>query len=70
MTTCLLRKHPDYVVRALVRDQSQAEAVMAELPLVVPIIGDLDSHKTIVDESEKADMVLSMVPLPATLIES
>lgn len=57
----LLEKHPDYAVRALVRDDSQAGAVKSQLPSVVPVIGHLDSHQIIVDESEKADIVLSMM---------
>ena len=61
VTTLLLEKHPDYAVRALVRDHSQAEAIKAQLPSVIPVIGDLDSHQVIVNESEKADVVLSMV---------
>jgi uncharacterized protein YbjT (DUF2867 family) len=35
VTTSLLEKHPDYVVKALVRDNNQAEAIKAKLPLLL-----------------------------------
>lgn len=62
VTTRLVAEHPDYAVRALVRTSAQAEVVKAQLPSVTPVIGDLDMHDLIVEESAKADVVLSALP--------
>ncbi|KAI9837874.1 MAG: hypothetical protein M1837_002694 [Sclerophora amabilis] len=56
----LISKHPEYEITALVRNQSQAEAVSTRWNTVKTVIGDLDSQETLVRESGKADVVLNL----------
>jgi uncharacterized protein YbjT (DUF2867 family) len=56
----LLRKRPDVSVTALVRNERQAAAVKAALPLVNTVIGHLDSVDILARLSAESDIVLRM----------
>ncbi|CAI6336278.1 unnamed protein product [Periconia digitata] len=57
--TVLKRSHPSILVRALVRDESQAETLSSFYGwTVTPVIGRLDDLKYIQEEASKADIVI------------
>lgn len=56
----LSEAHPEYSIRALVRDASKASIVKAAFPGVQIVEGDLDSTETITKEAAEADIVLHL----------
>jgi Male sterility protein len=58
MTGRLLKKHPEWQVAVLVRDQTQKEIVLGRWPQLEAVIGDLDNSALMVTEGSKADVVL------------
>ena len=61
------KKHPEYQIRALVRNAEQQVKVAAEFSSVQIVVGDLDSAKTLKEEAAKADVVLRTLPIPTSL---
>ncbi|KAI9754560.1 MAG: peroxisome- protein [Chaenotheca gracillima] len=55
----IVAKHPEYQITALVRNDSQAQAVTKQFPKVKTVIGDLDSVDVLTQEAGKADLVLN-----------
>ncbi|KAL9111273.1 MAG: hypothetical protein Q9227_004352 [Pyrenula ochraceoflavens] len=56
----LTHSHPEYTITALVRTDEQARAVQDAYPTVKTVLGDLDSHDVLVEQSLKADVVLNL----------
>jgi nucleoside-diphosphate-sugar epimerase len=56
----LSQTHPEYSIRALVRDASKASIVKAAFPNVQIVEGDLDSAETIAREAAEAEIVLHL----------
>ena len=54
----LRTKNPSLSVTALVRTPEHAKTVSAAYPAVTTVLGDLDSHDTLVAEATKADIVI------------
>lgn len=58
MLHVLKTAHPDYRIRALVRDSVKADSVSKAYPDVQIILGDLDSASIIEEEASQADIVI------------
>ena len=61
------QKHRDWNVAALVRDPVKARIVKEHYPFVEIVLGDLDDTQVLEAESEKADIVLSMLSFNLSL---
>lgn len=55
----LAKSHPEYQVRALVRDTAKGEAIKKAFSQVEVVHGGLDDAEIIAREAEAADVVLS-----------
>ncbi|OLN93100.1 hypothetical protein CCHL11_07516 [Colletotrichum chlorophyti] len=56
----LAKSHPEYAVRALVRDSSKGETVTDAFPKVEVVNGDLDDADVLTGEASDADVVLNL----------
>ncbi|RGP64016.1 hypothetical protein FLONG3_9715 [Fusarium longipes] len=56
----LLKSHPDYKVRALVRDESKGAAITSAFSQVEIVNGSLDDADVIAKEAREADVVLHL----------
>ncbi|KAF9767198.1 hypothetical protein IL306_000289, partial [Fusarium sp. DS 682] len=56
----LLKSHPEYKVRALVRDASKGAAITKEYSQVQLVTGGLDDAEVIAQEAKDADVVLNL----------
>jgi hypothetical protein len=54
----LLKKHPEWHIAVLVRDQAQKAIVLGRWPQLEAVIGDLDNSALMIKEGSKADAVL------------
>ncbi len=54
----LSKKHPEYQLVTLVRNEDQAKTINKTWPGVVTVIGDSDDHKLLVREGAQTDVVL------------
>jgi hypothetical protein len=54
----LAKKHPEYLISALVRSKSQGDAVRKVLPSIRTVVGELDDKHVLEGEACKADLVL------------
>jgi uncharacterized protein YbjT (DUF2867 family) len=54
----LKRTHPDYLISALVRDNTKAATVSKAYPDVRIVLGDLDSASLLEEEASQADVVV------------
>jgi nucleoside-diphosphate-sugar epimerase len=52
------KKHPEYNLVFLVRNDEQAKIVKARFPSSETVIGDLDSHDVLFEQGKRADIVL------------
>lgn len=55
----IVKQHPEWSIKALVRDEASASTLKESFPKVNFVIGALDSKDVLIAESEKADVVLS-----------
>jgi N-acetyl-gamma-glutamylphosphate reductase len=54
----ITKRHPEYLIRGLVRTNEQQEKIAAKYPSVQTVIGDLDSADVLKAEATLADVVL------------
>ena len=54
----ITRRHPEYQVHGLVRNEDQLQTVTARYPSVQATIGTLDSIDVLKEEASQADVVL------------
>lgn len=54
----LLKKHPEWHVTVLVRNDEQKKVVLDRWPQLEAVIGDLDNSSLMIKEGSKADVVL------------
>jgi hypothetical protein len=54
----MAKKHPEWHIVTLVRNQEQSDIVKKAWPAVETVIGDLDSHDILVEQGAEADVVL------------
>ncbi|KAL9108819.1 MAG: hypothetical protein Q9227_006476 [Pyrenula ochraceoflavens] len=54
----LVSTHPDFSITVLVRNSEHVKTISAAYPKITSVIGDLDSHETLVREAAKADIVI------------
>ncbi|XMA18662.1 hypothetical protein WAI453_011453 [Rhynchosporium graminicola] len=60
----LIAKHPEHTIIGLVRTEEKKQQILARHPSLEVIIGDLDSDQILIEESKKADIVISKSPPP------
>ena len=58
----LIKKHPDYKVLGLVRNDEQAKLVKARWPQAETVTGTLDTADILIEQASKADVVIGMLP--------
>lgn len=56
----ILKKHPEWNVVVLVRNEEQKRIVLTRWPKIETVIGDLDNKDLMIEEGSKADVVLRM----------
>ncbi|KAI9775590.1 MAG: hypothetical protein M1839_000991 [Geoglossum umbratile] len=56
----LVKKHPEYQIVALVRNNEQAVKLKAAFPNIETVIGDLDSEGVLVREANSANIVIKV----------
>lgn len=56
----VVAKHPEYTVVGLVRNEEKKQQILAKLPSVKLVIGDLDSSDLLTEEAKTADVILRM----------
>jgi uncharacterized protein YbjT (DUF2867 family) len=56
----LIKKHPEYDIVLLVRDEDQKAKSLAAWPSVKAVIGNLDDTELLIEQGKKADVVLRM----------
>jgi uncharacterized protein YbjT (DUF2867 family) len=54
----LTRRHPEYHLVFLVRNDDQSKIVKRAFPKAETVLGDLDSHDVLVEQGKRADVVL------------
>ncbi len=56
--TVLAKKHPEYKLVLLVRDENQAKIVKSAFPAAETVIGTLDDQEILAEQGKRADVVL------------
>ncbi|CAJ2512916.1 Uu.00g010350.m01.CDS01 [Anthostomella pinea] len=54
----MIARHPEYHITGLVRNQEKKQLVASKFPTVHLVLGDLDSHEVIVEQSKQSDVVI------------
>lgn len=63
----MLSAHPDWDITCSVRNSDKGAKIAAVFPQVKLVYGDLDSAEMLEEESSKADIVFSGLPLLLSL---
>lgn len=58
LATDLSKQHPELEIVGLVRAAEQAEIIRQKLPEISTVQGDLSSHEILIQEAQKADVVI------------